>query len=63
MNDYYLYKTSKDTTAELIAQADRERLARASKAAASNRTRADRPQRPGRRGGSLSMLFHRVALF
>ena len=61
MNDYYLLKTGKDITAERIAEADRSRLARSSRASKTHSPSGlGRSRRPSM---SIGSLLHRVAFF
>ena len=63
MNDYYLFKTGKDITAQRIAEADRARLARSARATESPRHALSRT-RPWTEGrAALGMFFNRIALF
>ncbi len=63
MNDYYLMKTSHDLTAQRLAEADRSRLARASRDATKARRTPQSDARTRRPGQAVSSLLHRVAFF
>lgn len=63
MNDYYLMKTGQDRTAQWIAEADRSRLARASREAESARRTSQGTAVTRRPGQVVSSLFRRVAFF
>ena len=63
MNDYYLMKTSQDRTAQWIAEADRSRLARASREATKAHSTSQSTARTRQPGRFVGSLLHRVAFF